>query len=368
MRGLPAPVVRRAVERIRRDLKAREQQRRRRLAEGSALGGGGEEGSGNGCVDVADGSTRGDSCDGGHGGSDCPRGKGEGEEVQKLCNGSSAHNGAAEAAAGGSSTGSAAAAAAVVVACGSGDARVDSVVAEAKAEAGDGDGCAHAGQAVPGRRRQQDEDEDAAEDGGAPTGGEEEDSDKTAAVADGPVTAAGAGAEKEGPAISAAAAAAGEGDAGKGMKEKESLPGTRAGIGLDGAERSLGAAPSLPLQLVTVELSKARAGLGLSEEWSRRVEDKCGERQKQVRKWSMGDMRGMVLVVDFCARCECCIIAGAKRVEVGGFLVSAPPTAPPIVKRVSVLMTVFFYVLLARRSVLCTNGYVYYHIYVVYES
>lgn len=58
---------------------------------------------------------------------------------------------------------------------------------------------------------------------------------------------------------------------------------TRSGIGLDGAKESLGAAPCLPLQLVTVELSKARAGLGLSEAWSRRVEEKCRGRQKQVR-------------------------------------------------------------------------------------
>lgn len=58
---------------------------------------------------------------------------------------------------------------------------------------------------------------------------------------------------------------------------------TRSGIGLDGAKESLGAAPCLPLQLVTVELSKARAGLGLSETWSRKVEDKCRDRQKQVR-------------------------------------------------------------------------------------
>lgn len=67
-------------------------------------------------------------------------------------------------------------------------------------------------------------------------------------------------------------------------KVNSKVPDTRMGIGLDGAERSLGAAPCLPLQLITVELSKARAGLGLSEEWSRRVEKKCGERQKQVRR------------------------------------------------------------------------------------
>ncbi|CAN0454851.1 unnamed protein product, partial [Hapterophycus canaliculatus] len=36
----------------------------------------------------------------------------------------------------------------------------------------------------------------------------------------------------------------------------------------------------LPLQLVTVELSKARAGLGLSDEWSSKVERKCGERRQ----------------------------------------------------------------------------------------
>ena len=61
-----------------------------------------------------------------------------------------------------------------------------------------------------------------------------------------------------------------------------SSPGTRSGIGLDKAKESLGAAPCLPLQLVTVELSKARAGLGLSEAWCKRVEEKCRDRQKQV--------------------------------------------------------------------------------------
>lgn len=56
----------------------------------------------------------------------------------------------------------------------------------------------------------------------------------------------------------------------------------RSGVGPGGAEGDLGAAPCLPLQLVTVELSKARAGLGLSDEWSEKIDKKCRERQKQV--------------------------------------------------------------------------------------
>ncbi|CAM9570812.1 unnamed protein product, partial [Scytosiphon promiscuus] len=49
------------------------------------------------------------------------------------------------------------------------------------------------------------------------------------------------------------------------------------------SSKLLGTAPCLPLQLVTVELSKARAGLGLSDEWSSKIERKCGNRrQKQV--------------------------------------------------------------------------------------
>lgn len=69
----------------------------------------------------------------------------------------------------------------------------------------------------------------------------------------------------------------------KGVSCDEEAGTTRSGIGLDGAKESLGAAPCLPLHLVTVELSKARAGLGLSEIWSKKVEDKCRDRQKQVR-------------------------------------------------------------------------------------
>lgn len=63
---------------------------------------------------------------------------------------------------------------------------------------------------------------------------------------------------------------------------ESSLTRTGLEVSLEGAINYLGAAPALPLQLVTVQLSKARAGLGLSEAWSKRVEKKCGERQKQV--------------------------------------------------------------------------------------
>ncbi|CAM9666126.1 unnamed protein product [Ectocarpus fasciculatus] len=77
-------------------------------------------------------------------------------------------------------------------------------------------------------------------------------------------------------------------------QEKRVLAGNDSGVGVDGdpavegldaagaeAERELAAAAAQVL--VTLELSKARAGLGLSEEWSRKIERKCGERrQKQV--------------------------------------------------------------------------------------
>lgn len=95
------------------------------------------------------------------------------------------------------------------------------------------------------------------------------------------------------------------------------VPCTRAGIGLDAADRYLGAAPSLPLQLVTVELSKARAGLGLSDEWSRKVEEKCGERQKQVYFgfyfWMLYIVRSFFL----CMSGNCCVRAGGRG-SVGG--------------------------------------------------
>ncbi|CAM9895798.1 unnamed protein product [Ectocarpus sp. 12 AP-2014] len=77
-------------------------------------------------------------------------------------------------------------------------------------------------------------------------------------------------------------------------EEKQGLAENDGGVGVDGgpaeegldavgaeAERELVAAAAQVL--VTLELSKARAGLGLSEKWSRRIERKCGERrQKQV--------------------------------------------------------------------------------------
>ncbi|CAM9908934.1 unnamed protein product, partial [Ectocarpus sp. 8 AP-2014] len=77
-------------------------------------------------------------------------------------------------------------------------------------------------------------------------------------------------------------------------QEERVLADNDSGVGVDGgpaeegldaagaeAERELAAAAAQVL--VTLELSKARAGLGLSEKWSRRIERKCGERrQKQV--------------------------------------------------------------------------------------
>ncbi|CBN75278.1 conserved unknown protein [Ectocarpus siliculosus] len=77
-------------------------------------------------------------------------------------------------------------------------------------------------------------------------------------------------------------------------QEKRVLADNDSGVGVDGgpaedgldaagaeAERELAAAAAQVL--VTLELSKARAGLGLSEKWSRRIERKCGGgRQKQV--------------------------------------------------------------------------------------
>ena len=83
-------------------------------------------------------------------------------------------------------------------------------------------------------------------------------------------------------AVGAAEAATGVTEVAADGGVESSVPGTRVGIGLDGAKESLGAAPCLPVELTTVALSKARAGLGLSEAWSRKVEDKCGKRQKQV--------------------------------------------------------------------------------------
>ncbi|CAM9683498.1 unnamed protein product, partial [Ectocarpus sp. 13 AM-2016] len=77
-------------------------------------------------------------------------------------------------------------------------------------------------------------------------------------------------------------------------QEKQGLADNDSGVGVDGgpAEEGLDAAgaeagrelvAAAAQVLVTLELSKARAGLGLSEKWSRRIERKCGERrQKQV--------------------------------------------------------------------------------------
>lgn len=66
-------------------------------------------------------------------------------------------------------------------------------------------------------------------------------------------------------------------------EERDGPPGTRTGIGLDDVrENCLAASPCLPVKLVTMELSRARAGLGLSDFWGRLIQERCGDRQKQV--------------------------------------------------------------------------------------
>ncbi|CAB1118589.1 unnamed protein product [Ectocarpus sp. CCAP 1310/34] len=101
------------------------------------------------------------------------------------------------------------------------------------------------------------------------------------------VTAEATDIERDVDTAATAAVAAGDSEGGGDQEDRAggaAPAAAAAGVSAEGSGRSLlGAAPCLPLQLVTLELSKARAGLGLSEKWSRRIERKCGERrQKQV--------------------------------------------------------------------------------------
>ena len=313
-RGLPAPVVRRAVERIRRDLllKEKEQKKEKKMeadaaattATASKMGEGEEE---------EEQEEKGQEQEQEQGGDHGEEAQGQKGRIPGEGDESSGGAGGGAPAAAAREDGEAAAGSAVAPqeqepASGEGNAPAETAVAAAAAAAAvEGElAAAESGQAGGkggGGSGDDDDDDDAPPAASAapspPTGEGEGSSGAALAPAPAPAPAP-SPATAPAPATTAPAAADSE-EQGVGEEEEEEeevrdscgdekQPALSSVVTAEGNEGNLlGAAPCLPLQLVTVELSKARAGLGLSDEWVSRVERQCGERrQKQVRQELVG--------------------------------------------------------------------------------